>query len=447
MLMPMEHSRPRLFSVTGRPGTPAALINSMHELVSSAARRLLILTYWYPPAVGAAAERMGAFATHLAQLGWEIHVVTAARAITADDSAGVNVHVIDDPLGTTVPIVDDYDPRRTTPMWRKWLRDFTFPDRFKVWGQAAAKEATRLVVDLNIELVLASFPPASVVSAVMGVYDKTRTAFVLDFRDRWLGPGGYEPVRAAAVDKHQALERRAIKAARGIVAISEAMASAIAEEHGYPRERVFVIPNGYEPWSDEHAPTPPSPPPLIVSHVGTVIARNRPDLFFDSIRQLAKAGSVKDVRWRFVGNLSESYLRDEGLDKFVETTGMVLRGEARQEMHSAHALLLLVGDYVGRWGHNAKIFEYLQTGRPILCLEESPMSNDRRLLERVAPERSFFARLYDPHGITEQIAAIGKFVSETPKKTISLPKELERYSRRNLAMDLHRVLLALYSNS
>jgi glycosyltransferase involved in cell wall biosynthesis len=418
----------------------------MHEAPTPAARRLLIVTYWYPPAVGAASERLWSFAKYLSQLGWEIHLVTASRSPAAVDLPGVHVHAIDDPLGDRVPVVGDYDPRRTTPRWRKWLRDFAFPDRFKVWSIAAAKEATRIVREQGIDLILASFPPASAVTAALEVHDITRVPMVLDFRDRWLGPGGYEPVRAAAMERHQALERRAIKAARGIVVISEAMASGIAEEHNYPRDRIIVVPNGYEPSDTQSWPAPPAPPPLIVAHVGTVIARNRPDLLFASLKELAKQKSMSGVRWRFVGNLLASYLRDEGLDSFVETTGMISRDEARREMNAAHALVLLVGDYVGRWGHNAKLFEYLQTGRPILCLEESPPSNDRQLLEQFAPERSFFARLHDSKDIEEQLAAVGQIARESRTQT-KLPREFEFYSRKRVAAQLNLSLLGILQGS
>ena len=155
------------------------------------------------------------------------------------------------------------------------------------------------------------------------------------------------------------------------------MADRLAREHRFPRERIAVVPNGYDP----HPPLRPWQGPLnfdpfCITHVGTIIARNRPELFLQCVMQLARSGKLDRTRFRFVGNLSRDYLRDEGLENVVETTGLVSRERAREEMESATALLLLVGKYVGTWGNNAKLFEYVQTGRPILCLEETPDSND-----------------------------------------------------------------------
>src|SRR5205823_5882569 len=124
----------------------------------------------------------------------------------------------------------------------------------------------------------------------------------------------------------------------------------------------------------------------------------------------ALAASPQRERWRaeglrvrFVGNLSPAVTQRPEFAGLVETTGLVSHADAWRETRSASALLLLVGDYVGRWGHNAKVFEYLRAGRPILCLEESPGSNDRKLLESMAATRCVFARLADSSAVAAAI--------------------------------------------
>src|SRR5262249_9109950 len=162
------------------------------------------------------------------------------------------------------------------------------------------------------------FPPASAVAAALEASRRTHRPLVIDFRDRWLGPGGYEPASETARRRHEGLEHEAISAASRIIAISDSMADAIATEHRYPREQIVVIPNGYDPRTV--SPTrPTNNAKFTIAHVGTVIGRNRPDLFFQSIGQLAASGKLGDVRFRFVGNLSRDYLSRSGLDSYVET--------------------------------------------------------------------------------------------------------------------------------
>ncbi len=72
--------------------TPALTNVSMHPVTEEGnkpSRRVLLVSYWYPPALGAAAERIHAFANYLPDHGWQTHVLTAERPgtpTTADET-------------------------------------------------------------------------------------------------------------------------------------------------------------------------------------------------------------------------------------------------------------------------------------------------------------------------------------------------------------------------
>ncbi|MFH1419886.1 MAG: glycosyltransferase [Planctomycetota bacterium] len=420
----------------------------MTEQAEQSERTLLIVSYWYPPAVGAAAERIRSFAEYLPLHGWNCHVLTARRTNGAPALSGVTVHETPDRAGTRGPVFADYDPRRRPSRTRALLRDFLFPDRFVYWQRKAVPYAKELVTRLSPELILASFPPASAVLLALNVSRETNVPLVIDFRDPWFGPGGYEPRRTAARKAHRRLRDEAIGAATALITVSEAMADAIARENAYDRKRIFVIPNGYEdPGPNDYAADSSerddqalASGPVTIAHVGTVIQRNRPDLFFQSLTILLGEKQLANVTFRFVGNLSRTFLDDAGLSPQVQTTGLVSPQAARREMHNADALLLLTGGYVGKWGYSAKLFQYIRTGRPILCLEEQPNSNDRRFLERFAQGRAFFAPLDDPRRIAEAVNAIGAYIAEYPDPVLVPAPGFEAYSRRDLAAKLAGLL-------
>ncbi len=360
-------------------------------------------------------------------------MLTAWHAANAPVDAGAVVHRALDPAAKGATAFADYDPRARPSGVKSFLREFVFPDRFRLWQKAAARLGEQVVRERGVDAILASFPPASAVMAALAIHEATRKPLILDFRDQWFGPGGYELRRARARSRHEELERRAIQRATGLVAVSEAMADSLARRHGFPRHRIAVITNGYDA---DHALSPHEGPvemhPLTIAHVGTVIARNRPEVFFEGVRSLSSSGRLVDTRFRFVGNLSRDYIREGGLSGVVETTGLVTRDVARKEMESAAGLLLLVGDYVGRWGHNAKVFEYVQTGRPILCLEESAGSNDGKLLKRFAGERTFFATLGDVESMVQAIGAMRGYLEKTPGSALHLEAEFQQYGRARL---------------
>ena len=395
--------------------------------------KLLLISYWYPPTVGAAAERVQSFARHLPASGWAVEVVTAWHLQDAPSEPGIH-RVLDSAAGGQI-VFSDYDPRETHSRVKAFLRGFIFPDRFRLWAKFTAVRGEELARKLRPDAILASFPPASSILAALRIHEATRIPLLLDFRDLWLGPGGYEPGRESTKARHEELERRAVAAACGLVAVSETMADHLARRHHFPRHRVAVVPNGYEPEPAlVRRQGPVDMKPLVIAHVGTVIPRNRPDLFFDSLKRLGS--SLQGTRFRFVGNLSRAYLSESALDTVIETTGLVTRDAARHEMESASALLLLVGEYVGNWGNNAKLFEYVQTGRPILCLEEIPGSADARLLLQYAPERSFFAEIGNEKSLLEALAKLRSYLEATPQSSLHLNADFTQFSRPRLAAQL-----------
>ncbi len=402
------------------------------------AGKVLLVSYWYPPAVGAAAERIHAFAKYLPESGWQTRVLTAEHPGSGPETEGPGVHAVADPWAAEGLVFPDYDPTAEKRSGlRSYLRELLFPDRFLAWQRAALKVGKGLIRDEACDLILASFPPASAVLLALKLQRESGAGLVLDLRDRWLGPGGYEPSSAWAGRRHARLQRRAVSAAAALLTVSDALADAIAREQGYDRRRIFVVPNGYEPvQASSGQQEAATGDPMTIAHVGTVIARNRPDLFFKSMAELKKDGRLGGLVFRFVGNLSREYLTASGLSAVVETTGLLPRVKARKEMQGADALLLLTGSYVGKWGHNAKLFEYIQTGRPVLCLEESPGSNDRRLLEQFARDRSFFAPVGDPEAVADQITNLRRYVRQNPAPALGLDDAFRAYSRPNLVDQL-----------
>lgn len=417
---------------------------------------LLLITYWYPPAVGAAAERIASFARGLHERDWRVTVLTCGEpgeSAPATPGNGPEMIRVPDPLAA--PPADpraqfeDYDPRgRRGPIAGR-ARDLVFPDRFLHWRHAATRAARKIIRSRGVDLLLVSFPPASAVMTALDCLRASRIPLVLDLRDRWFGEGGYAPTRAAARSRFEALERDAIRRSAAIVTVSEAMAEAVVAEHDVPPQRVWVIPNGFDDregaaGAGETADLPDetATDACLIAHVGSVIARNKPERFLESLARLHRAGRLSDSRFLFVGNLSSSYVASLGLGDVVRSTGLIDRPRAGAYMRRASVLLLLTGAYVGRWGYSAKLFEYLAAGRPIVCLEEEKGSNDRLLLESLAADRCFFARLGDDDSTRDALSRACALAGRHPQTMPSLPG-LERYGRSLLARGLSDRLAAL----
>jgi len=137
---------------------------------------------------------------------------------------GVSIYPVADPLKKDGPAFADYDPRISPPAWKSFARRFIFPDRFVKWRKMAETHLAEECEQIDADIVLASFPPASVATLGVAAARLLNIPLVLDYRDRWLGEGGYAPESPKQRAKHEALERDCVRAASGITTVSENMA-------------------------------------------------------------------------------------------------------------------------------------------------------------------------------------------------------------------------------
>src|SRR5436309_13042754 len=60
---------------------------------NSVARRLLIISYHFPPDGAIGGQRWAGLSKYLARLGWEVHVITASAGALQDGTPSVHRHV------------------------------------------------------------------------------------------------------------------------------------------------------------------------------------------------------------------------------------------------------------------------------------------------------------------------------------------------------------------
>jgi glycosyltransferase involved in cell wall biosynthesis len=120
-----------------------------------------------------------------------------------------------------------------------------------------------------------------------------------------------------------------------------------------------------------------------IVHLGSLSERSRSSRYFlQACGSAFQAGQlpVDKVRIQFIGNIdreSGRLARQMGLEEYVQVLGYLPHREALERLTAAD-LLLLIPSY----GEGAelfvpgKLYEYLASGRPILCLAEAGASAD-----------------------------------------------------------------------
>jgi len=211
--------------------------------------RILYLSQYFPPEVGATQTRAYEMARNLVRLGHQVTVLT---------------EVPNHPTGIIPPAYrgklyerSQMDGVDVVRVWVKTAPQKTFATRmlFYLTYMVNAALAGLLLAPGRFDLVYASSPPLFVGGAALALSRLRRAPMVFEVRDLWpesavqLG----ELNSARAVRQATRLEEACYRRARHIVVVTEGIRARLLER-GYPSEKVTVIPNGAN--TDLYTPQP-----------------------------------------------------------------------------------------------------------------------------------------------------------------------------------------------
>ncbi len=367
-------------------------------------RRLLVISYHFPPDGSVGGLRWSGLSKYLARQGWEVHVITAA-AQTGPATEGVFVHscprarTLNDAyngmasrLRRAAPDTPPREPASgaapATPgrlglagfLRREVSASLVFPDFARGWILRAARRARGLLRRYPFDAVVTSGPPHSAHLAGLLATSGRREPLFVDMRDPWadlMVKGWGRNLYGSALSRVliPRLEQRVFRSARRIITNTEEFASALRESH--PELRVSHLSNGIDP---ERLPEPaPSLfPGLSIAYVGTLYAgRNlRPVLL--AMRRLLDAhpeAAAAGLRLRFAGTMAGRHearfreqLEESGLRDLVEVLGLVPPAEALSLLDRSHLSIVLAQDQ--QLQIPAKLYESVGMGLPTLVIAE-----------------------------------------------------------------------------
>lgn len=364
------------------------------------AKRLLVLCYFFPPLSGGGVHRVLGFTRHLPDHGWNCTVVCAGEedywvrdeTLVARIRAGTEVVRVHGGSALSAWLRfkrEDYGRRSGRSFARlRALSDWWWmPDSYAPWSARAARAAAGLLERGGYDAVLTTSPPDSVHRAGVSLAKRFRIPWVADFRDPWMGLHFRTPPTRWHRARHVAMEREVFDRADRVLAASATHAAAIhAVLDPESRARVVHLPNGYEPDPEDLPDRDPDPPedlaggdskssatfPLVYTGVLSMM----PDVgvFLDAVHEVLARNpdARRRLRVRLAGPYDSGY-EDRaialGLKGIVEFLGPVSHAESRALQRRAGTLLLWKPD-----GFPAmvpgKLYEYLDSGRPLLALLE-----------------------------------------------------------------------------
>jgi glycosyltransferase involved in cell wall biosynthesis len=339
--------------------------------------KLLLVTFYFPPAGGAGVQRPLKLATHLPALGVETHVLAPDDPRWIHDDPGQRpptqawVHRVRyvGPSGRR-PAEELHGTQgleRATRQARLFGRRLLVPDENVPFALTAAPAAIRLVREHDIDVVMTTSPPNSIHLIGLAVKRATSARWVADLRDS-LTANPHRRTESTAVrlkEKGSAAVARAVaRRADAIVAASNAIADeARALE---PSGEVVTVANGCD-FDDFSGLEYHRGDRFRVTHTGSFFGKRDPRPFLTAVHQ-----SGLDVVTRFVGGFRSAdreWAEELGLGDRLELHEHLPRRRALALQRDSEALLLLIPEAGGRGKGilSGKVFEYLAAERPIIA--------------------------------------------------------------------------------
>jgi glycosyltransferase involved in cell wall biosynthesis len=309
-----------------------------------------------------------------------------------------------------------------------------WPDGGLGWAPFAFVGALRAARRESPDVLFSSSAPFGGHLAAMLVARLTGIPWVADFRDEW-------STNPHLADQPRVLTRLAERAERAITRRARRVVVAadyfeLAGLTATDPRRVEIV-NGVD---EADLPAGQSPPQerFVLSHVGTIYDIRDPTPVLRALASLAARGEIDGdrVEVRLVGAVwLPGFNPPPGVR--VTITGYVDHASAVAEMQAATALLLYVP--ASSLAPSGKLFEYLASGRPVLCLARPDNVASEIVREW---EAGIVADPHDEAAIEQALLILWQRWLEDglPDQKRVREQALERYSRRANAAQLAEVL-------
>ncbi len=341
----------------------------------------IIFAYHFPPENTIGAVRPFRFYKYLSRMGYRCHVISAADVSQLHD---VDAEYVPDPFFTR--------PRKGFG-WQaeRVIRRFFLPGVVgSQWAFQAYRAALRFLEqnDGFRVTVFSTFPPMGTHFAGYWLSRRRNLPWIADFRDPVADNPVYEDTNQFTKNLYRKMEQIFVRSADFAIANTDAAQRKLQLAYPACSDRIHLIWNGFDP-EDRLTPLPVTPSGRrIVAHVGELYGGRSASPILNSVRRLIDSGRVDadHFQLRFSGPMVEGSLPDKiFVDAAVREGWLKLDSErvplkvAHKIVQTADALVLI--QHLTVLQVPGKLYEYIQTGRPILAFvpHDSPVE---RILKR-----------------------------------------------------------------
>lgn len=429
-------------------------------------KKLLLVTYHYPPVLSAGVSRMLGISRYLAARDWDITVVTVDRSFSEPSDGATEERI---PAGITLVRtgtfeIDRFNPRRLIegrtgreetgrpdPRWGRTLAAHIlrypyalmhplgcYPERQAGWNAPLFGALRRLLAADRYDVVMSSSPPHSSHLPLLALKRMRPFRWVADFRDPWSAPPHYGK-SSAILPLTRRVERSVLGACDHAIANTNGNRGALlAAFPSLDRSKVSVVTNGFDT-GESVGQASPAEIDCDLIYTGELY-EGMLDLYIQAVKLLRDRGYEPPPRLNIFGYIDERSARmiaDNGLEDLIVFKGRIERARSLALMRSAPALLLTVPhNQRGASWVPSKLYAYLFAERPVLAI--APEGDATDIVNETGTGISITGR--DPAQVA---SAVRSFVDAVRNGTIALERNrdiISRYTMNSIGARIEAIL-------
>nr|WP_286928345.1 glycosyltransferase family 4 protein [Flavobacterium sp. UBA4197] len=423
-------------------------------------KKVLIITYYWPPAGGPGVQRWLKFVKYLPDFGMEPVVyipenptyplldrqleeeipdsITILKKKITEPYAWASVFSKNKTRKISSGIIPNKKKQSFLERLMLWTRGNLFiPDARVLWVKPSVAYLSEYIKENGIDTVITTGPPHSLHLIGLALKKKQHIKWVADFRDPWTTIGYHKALKLSgyAAKKHKDLEREVMQEADFLLVTSQTTKK---EFEAITTKPIHVITNGYDV---EKVVKEPLDEKFTLAHIGSFLSERNPRILWKALSELVKEepGFKEHFQLKLIGATSQEIM--ETIDEFklapyVNNLGYVSHQEAVQHQRKSQVLLLIeIDSEETKSIIPGKLFEYMVSERPILAIgpEEADFAG---ILKQT--NTGVFALYEEKDLVKETLLKYYKAYLEQNLKVY--PVGLQQYSRKNLTKQLADLL-------
>lgn len=366
-------------------------------------KKLLIVTYVFPPFAAVGVYRILKFCKYLPDFGISPVILTPSRPNTMARDEGLMAQV---PHYVPVHHTPTFEPFRwkaeakssvanskqppqieahapTKPRLVSRLKqtvkqNLSIPDTSYFWRWTGLWTGIRAVKDEKVDLILSSSPPHSAHLLAAHIASRTHKPLIVDFRDLWTQNTSYSErkLSPALQRRDRRHEESVLRQSAGITVNTDTFKMQLLAKNAFLHDdRIDVVTNGVDPDDfKEFVTSGTGESRFTLLYTGSLYGGHRnPEFFFAAVRAWIdrRPEVAAQIRLLFIGNWAPEHaglIERHGLGDVIVKRDWMPQREALKETFAADLLLLFQGfDPALAAAIPRKLYEYMITNKPIMA--------------------------------------------------------------------------------